>query len=132
MLLHVCPFFKKSRAALTAHIFIYGAGHQKEMLAQAKVGGSAALLLLYCCFTAALHIRCGAPERNAGASEGGGWLSANRLLLYCCFTAALLRRTAALLLLYCCFRTRKKCWHKRRKARSPQRLRSSKAAVQQQ
>jgi hypothetical protein len=44
-----------------------------------------ALLLLYCCFTAAL------------------------LLLYCCFTAALLLLlycccfTAALLLLYCCY-----------------------------
>jgi hypothetical protein len=41
------------------------------------------VLLLYCCFTAAL------------------------LLLYCCFTAALLLLyccfTAALLLLYCCF-----------------------------
>jgi hypothetical protein len=39
----------------------------------------AVVLLLYCCFTAAL------------------------LLLYCCFTAALLPLTAALLLLYCCF-----------------------------
>jgi hypothetical protein len=46
---------------------------------------TAALLLLYCCFTAAVLLR----TRNVAELRDGS-------LLYCCFTAALL-------LLYCCF-----------------------------
>jgi hypothetical protein len=46
------------------------------------------LLLLYCCFTAALQLLCCCFAGEQGSA---------RLLLYCCFTAALL-------LLYCCVR----------------------------
>jgi lysylphosphatidylglycerol synthetase-like protein (DUF2156 family) len=54
-----------------------------------------ALLLLYCCFTAALLLL------TSGLRDAfeGAWCILVRfalLLLYCCFTAALL-------LLYCCF-----------------------------
>jgi hypothetical protein len=48
---------------------------------------TAALLLLYCCFTAALLLLEGMAA--CGRSEGGCFTAA-LLLLYCCFTAALL------------------------------------------
>jgi hypothetical protein len=55
---------------------------------------TAALLLLYCCFTAHMGL-------------DGSVLRCSWCRLYCCFTAALLLlyccSTAALLLLYCCF-----------------------------
>jgi hypothetical protein len=64
------------------------------------------LLLLYCCFTAALlllycNVRYRVHKRGLRFSTG------RACLLYCCFTAALLLIyccfTAAVLLIYCCF-----------------------------